>query len=735
MTGPDTPLELHLLGHAFVSRGGQPVAVSAKGVALLTYLSLERRPFHREHLAGLLWSSPDAPRNLRVELNRMRHLLPGLIPERQPMLSVALPTDLDLWIRRGQDLDPDEVGDWLSLAAGLPLSGLEDLGSAELGVWVDSQRWQITQTIETHLGAAHARLTRAGQTEAAALITARAARMGWEIHARTEESGDVIFGVPPSPVLRQVLADARRRPQIVVLDGRSAQARLQAVTALAGTAWDTVDIACPPEPELLLVALAHQLSRFQSLESGILHLLDTPAGDRGQIVRLWTQYLRAERPLIVVFNDITDVQALLPHLHVALNIPMDLVLVLCPADPGVRRTLLEATASIDPGRMHVHTLPPLGVGEVMDALSPRQRNWPDDLRYACAARLVMDSDGWEPLLRTLWREQEGAHAARVPYPQSTTELLLRELGALPRELIGTLARLALAHAPLDAHTCAAVIEDAPETLSRAETLGLLVPCDPVETVQFPQLHHRPSDQGETLCFKSESLRVALASTLSRRERQVVRRQLAQAVGALDPPLAAHYARLAGDEAPEPRVARSLRTLSGVAPPPADPAPPWPRGIRRECRTGNGYRVLGGGGSLQILRRGLYGRPVTLRILLGALPAGPWQLTARIDALRGGPVLGPQAGSYALSWQLGGDAVLVGTSPALEVPVGSGPSIYYAAPAGQWFTLRGHGAGGPGELRVHAMDVAVTVAALRVMHLPIIAPDPWSERRVHPPAAP
>ncbi|MFC6667478.1 hypothetical protein ACFP9V_20440 [Deinococcus radiopugnans] len=73
-------LTMHLLGHVHASRGKQPLQLSSKSVALLSYLTLEGRPYHREHLAGLLWETPDALRNLRVELTRLKSR--GWIPFR-----------------------------------------------------------------------------------------------------------------------------------------------------------------------------------------------------------------------------------------------------------------------------------------------------------------------------------------------------------------------------------------------------------------------------------------------------------------------------------------------------------------------------------------------------------------------------------------------------------------------------------------------------------------------------
>lgn len=727
MSSPSSELRLHVLGHTYISDHGRPLPVSAKGTALLTYLSLERRPFHREQLAELLWTSSDALRNLRVELNRLRHLSPGLIPERLPMLEVALPTDLEHWIERASTLTADEVGDWLSIGTGVPLSGLEDLGSAELRSWVDGQRWRIVQTVETHMSAAHARLLRAGKHDAADMIALRAEQLGWALQPVPVVRQGLSFTSPGlHRSLLPALGAARGRPQIAVLSGRSAQARREVVDGLTQGEWRTVHVECPPEADLLLAALLHQLGAFkwadQAVNQQIQTLLDTPDATRHNIVRLWTLYAQVGEPLIVVFNEIVDPALVLPHVQVAMNLPADLLLVLCPADQAALRSLQLALSGIDRSRQHALHLPALGVSEVMDALSGQQARWSEERRYAYAARMAMDSDGWEPLTRSLLDDHVELGATRPRLPQSAREVLLRDTASLPARLRADLARLALAHTPLSPALAEVLLEDAPGILAHAEQLRLLLPCDPVEVVHLPQLQYRASDQSDTLCFASEPLRVALASVLSRGERQDIRRRLARATAESDPFLGAHYARQAGEDPPPiDRQGNHCRTLQGHPVPLSEGMPTLVAGQRRECRTGGGYRVVMEGGFLQILRHGLYGRPVTLRLPWGQVPGGKWWLTARIDALRSGPDLGPCSNPYALAWQVGGDHVIVGTSPTLEVPSGSGRVTYHTAPPGRLFTLSGEGQGGPAELRVCAMDVAVTVTSLRVAHIPLLNP--------------
>jgi DNA-binding SARP family transcriptional activator/Tfp pilus assembly protein PilF len=79
-----------LLGFPSVTDDGQPSDITRnyKGMALLTYLLVRRRPETREHIADLLWDSNDTSaslRNLRVLLTRIRTHLPNLSTTRNTL--------------------------------------------------------------------------------------------------------------------------------------------------------------------------------------------------------------------------------------------------------------------------------------------------------------------------------------------------------------------------------------------------------------------------------------------------------------------------------------------------------------------------------------------------------------------------------------------------------------------------------------------------------------------------
>ena len=169
---------LHVLGHVHLTRQGQTVPVSSKAAALLTYLCLEGLAHHREHLAELLWNTPDPLRNLRVELARLKRDDVAHFPDRQPMLSFQVPLDLTGWLSAAAEVQGDQMLPWLSRLRGLPLSGLEDLGSRRYQQWLEVQRWAIIEQVERALGEVRQRLAGAGRLAQARQIQARAEQLG-----------------------------------------------------------------------------------------------------------------------------------------------------------------------------------------------------------------------------------------------------------------------------------------------------------------------------------------------------------------------------------------------------------------------------------------------------------------------------------------------------------------------------------------------------------------------------
>ncbi|WP_407569397.1 AAA family ATPase [Deinococcus altitudinis] len=180
-------LTVHLLGHAHVTQNGQPVPLSAKAVALIAYLAAEKLPQHRERLADLLWNTAEARTNLRVELARIRSAGLNIFPASRQLLSLeSVGIDVDQWYAQHErPMNQTELAGWLSTLRGLPLCGLEDLGSTAFQVWVEQQQWMLTEKVEHTLARVYARYARAGQDWATRMISSRAEAVGFADPAET----------------------------------------------------------------------------------------------------------------------------------------------------------------------------------------------------------------------------------------------------------------------------------------------------------------------------------------------------------------------------------------------------------------------------------------------------------------------------------------------------------------------------------------------------------------------
>ena len=174
-------LTVHLLGHAHITQNGQPVPLSTKAVALIAYLAAEKLPQHRERLADLLWNTAEARTNLRVELARIRSAGLNIFPaSRQLLYLESITTDIDQWqAQHDQEMNQTELSTWLSTLRGLPLCGLEDLGSTAFQVWVEQQRWMISEKVESTLARVYAHYAHNRQEWATRLISSRAEAVGF----------------------------------------------------------------------------------------------------------------------------------------------------------------------------------------------------------------------------------------------------------------------------------------------------------------------------------------------------------------------------------------------------------------------------------------------------------------------------------------------------------------------------------------------------------------------------
>ncbi|MGY2893913.1 hypothetical protein [Deinococcus sp. UYEF24] len=734
-------LLLHLLGHNYISEDGVPFKISAKTLALLTYLTLQRRPQHREHLAELMWNTPDALRNLRVELNRLQHLGLKLFPARQSLLELRLQTDLDQWMKEADTLPESRLSEWLSLGSSLPLSGLEDLGSDAFRAWLDGQKWAISQQIETTLSRVYLRALQGGRIGAAGLIRVHAEELGIQLNA-THPTTPVPSGAPlPSEVqferqevqqqFRRVLQLARAAPQLVLLSGRHDGGNRELVQQLvAQSDWQVIQMQAVVHSELQQATFLHQLMRVLPPDSqaAAWRLLTNPSDTGEDLIRAWTLVAASGLPLVIAIYDLHLLTPfLLDSLRFAMDLPISLTLVLSTSTLVGEHVLRDALGSFDRSRLHPIEVPALAVQEMMEAVRAQQSLLNTDQLRAYATRVAQQSDGWDLHARALIGSGLPLTGSHTTPPGIVRNTLLSELSRLGLPLRQSLARLAMVYNPLDRKVASVLLgPDADEVLAEAVAQNLLVTAAPAETIRMPRLIYQTSDIEDGLGFVSESLRVALAGTLTSLERREIRGKLADHFVASDPALAEYYAERAGLKDPATAPLAPTQDQAGSAPPTAS----WTKleitppviglgyASRQERRTGNGYRAALEQGQLQILRSGLYGRPPLLQLVWPRVPAGPWHLVARLDVQKGAPTWGGNMRPYALGLRAGPGARLIFGGRATDHRTGEylehgvlhtpGPPI----PFGSWFLLEGLGDEGPLEVSVRMLDVALTIAEFR-----------------------
>ncbi|WP_343758978.1 hypothetical protein [Deinococcus depolymerans] len=713
-------LTLSLLGHTYLSSDNRPLRLSQKAVALITFLVREGRPQHRERLANLLWNTPGALRNLRVELSRLNQRGLELFPVNQPMLELTIPTDFDDWIS-GAATQPDtRLNDWLSSVSTLPLNGLDDLGTPEFQEWVHAQRAALSQQIERTLSQVYDRALQLGQHGAAHAVRTHIRQLGLRIVPATPAPTTTAVQFERRPLrarLQQILSRAEQQPQLVLLSGSSRPGRHDLIERCTEqTSWHVLELEAAAQPDVQHAALLHQVLRIM-LPDGLSepHLPATrPAELSEEMIRVWTLIAQSRQQLLIAIHDVARLSpSLLSSLHFAMNLRCSLTLVLTGAALRGPVPLDTSEGAFDLSRVHQLELPPLSVQEIAEAADLRAPPASADLSLQRAARIAQESEGWDLHAQALI-EQPPVPSQRVP--DVVRSALVGSLD-VPPPLRRALSQLAMVHGTLGPAVAELIVQPPyPEALLEGERRGLLVTAAPEEIMHMPAAGYRPSDQDSRLTLISEAARVTLAGLLTSSERRHLRTVLAEHLLPTDPALALYYAR--GANLPDltrlalERLGPAGGAVPGTPPytvlPATDPPSAAVAGPRTERRTGNAYRVALDGQQLEIMRRGQHARPPLLRLRWEHVPAGTWRLVARVDVFQAAPELGVLAGEECF-------ALGVRTPRTLEtyLPVGAPFSSQERRPAlrlpmHRWFQLSGQSEGGPLELQVRALDIALII---------------------------
>lgn len=818
-------LIVHLLGHAHVTLARRTVPLSAKAVALIIYLYLEKQPQHRERLANLLWNTPEARKNLRVELARIRSAGLNVFPSSHQLLHLEnVTSDFEMWCEgANRSMNQSQLTDWLAMIRGLPFTGLEDLGSPTFQSWVDQQRWLMTQQIEQHLSRMYWRYARENHTWATRLIAERAESLDLEHPGEMQESAPAVavasgsslsaLGAAPErgmtfvtpaartlPVtsvqaassdqpplqpprsrigaihfdrpheeqeLRQAFRRAENQSQFVLLHGPPGSGKSHLAESVAQQLnWQEVRVSSLRSSRLMLASLAQALLKVCEPENAeaLNRLLMQPASLEEDVVKVAHVLSKIHRPVLLIFDRPQDAPPeLIPLFEFLFGASGDAqrVFLILSREPADQVPLARAMRrAIDRANRLELALPPLPTLSVQHTLESQFPFEPVEHLQALAARLVQRSEGNPLHLLSLMDQTADLEQTGGPaFPQALRETFGHEVDRWPTPMREAVERLSVIYGQFDAGLARAVLGEASagsteSLLYEALKHRVLVEAEPEVPLHWPGgLPERASTTEPHYVFRSEGLRVTLASQLPQLLRQDVRRRLMGALAEHAPGLASYYAARANlpEEAaalrgtylqrlPADSPLRQRHSAGQVSdrewggqpakrlPVPLVDLPSalahTPLSVPEVPVTRQGYLLSGNRDGLTVLSSSRYGHPSTLTLRLN-LPAGlsPQQasirLLWRLDVYGGGEELGPALTPFALRLSAQGSKVAQVLTPyelGDYCEGGVAHRVQSNVALGSWMehhlTLE-DSAIRTLELSVRAVNVSLTIRAVRL----------------------
>ncbi len=677
-------IHLHLMGHAHVTLNGAPIVLSAKSVALIAYLTLEKLPQHRERLADLLWQTPEARKNLRVELARIRSAGLDIFPLSHQFLYLEnVTTDFDVWqAQQHDDMSWADLSAWLATVRGLPLSGLEDLGGAAFQEWVEHQRWMMSEQIERILIQAHAQHTQAGRAWAARLIAARAERLGCDLPEGATSAAVPLPALAPAAapsmplppeetppaeltpatlgtsapltatpvhllrfarpheerVLQGVLEQAAHAPQLLVLSGPSGVGKSdlaeQAAQHLTGL---TIRVSSARSCRFVLATLAQALlAEGDSSDDSLRRVLLHPGGLEEDMVKVGVALCNVQRPVLLIIDHAHHATVeLTPLLEFLLQLPAQrarLVLLLS-RERATHAPLTRALLHVD--GLHTLELMPLTHDSVQAALETQLAFESRQAAHVFTARLLQLSEGNPAQLLSLLAQASSLSTLDRPQVSRVARTAYSgEMDRWPADFAEALSRLSVINGRFDQRLAEAVLGEATRAhLYEALKRHLLMEAEPEVPLRLPDFEAvAPVVAVEPqYLFADERLRIALASQLPQLVRQEVRQRLMQALSVSEPGLAMYYAERAGLPAEAERLREAYQAQ---CPQPCAPASTSaydvtirhddparrPQGVSFGPSMRQGYVLRLHEGWLSVLSTNRYGPPYTLRLHIDLPPA-------------------------------------------------------------------------------------------------------------------
>ena len=684
-------LTVHLLGHAYVTLNQSTVPISAKATALIVYLHMEKLPQHRERLADLLWDTPEARKNLRVELARIRSAGLNIFPASQQLLQLEqVGSDMQAWREAAlTSMNQGQLTAWLAMLRGLPFTGLEDLGSANFQSWIDQQRWLMTEQIEQQLSRMYWRYERENHAWATRMIAERAEALGLDAPGSTEErpaeadaatgtfrenpaSAETFTRPAESPgrigrahfeqpyeerELRQALLRSEEQSQLVILHGPAGSGKSHLAERL-GRAHDfqIIRAASTYSARLLIATLAQALLGQAAQHAAALEqVLLRPASLEEDMVKVAYSLSQVPRRVMLMIEQPQDaapeVPALLAFLFSAGGGAGRVYLMLSRQAPGELALLRSLRVSVEPSRYLDLPVMPLSSQSVQRTLETQFPFEPSQRLRSYAAHLTQRSEGNPLHLLSLIEQAPNLENLGKPQlPQALRHTYGLELDRFSPALRGAVEKLSVIHGRFDAELAHAVLAESGSDLRGTEAMlaegfrqRVLVEAEPEQALDWPAcLYAPPPISAEAqYVFRSEGLRITLAAQLPQGLRQEIRRRLMNALSATQPGLAAYYAERAnlGDEAARLRgeylqglpADSPLRRKPSAAQPTA-PLESLPESsnmdIPERLLMRQGYLLSHNGHGLSVLSSNRYSHPSTLTLRF-ALPSGPLPGSVRL----------------------------------------------------------------------------------------------------------
>lgn len=508
-------LTLNVLGLTQLTASGTPIKVSGKGLALLTYLTLENRPIHRETLANLFWPLGGGLGSLRVELSKLRQLGIELSPERAPLLRSTVPTDLHSltqWTPAG-DME------WLR---GLPLGGLDEAMTPALLPWLHQQRSRLEQDIQRVLQQALVQAVSEQQTVYAAQIRDRAAAWGWTLSEPAPQQDFHPARALAAGLTADLLRAARqaeRAPHVLLFVGRHGSGRREALqAALENHPWPAVHLDAVAYSTLLVMSLMMRLLPVlrEDLRPALHALMARSLPADQAMTALSALLLAHNSPLVVVIHGAESLgDDVAPLFDFALNWPLPFLLVLVSTDAGEGAVTRLLGRHVRPERFSLSRTRPLCADDL------RSPDLPTPLLPATERHLFQvarQSEGWATAALGLLHMPQPL-AQRVPMPPEVRAVLIGEAYQAMGNHLAVLAPLAALPGPFSVSLALATLRrvlhgiEADQTLERALSTGLLERVPEYLDVALPSGTFSVPDGDHPLAFRSELQRAALAGTL------------------------------------------------------------------------------------------------------------------------------------------------------------------------------------------------------------------------------